>query len=466
MTEPLIPPFGSVSQPEQMFRVNWVANLKRTPSGVPFVTADFTAKQGRRVRIIDVREPEEVTGALGYIPGSDWIPLERIAGVVDRLDHDEPVILISAGDERSHDAAALLSKAGMRFVAFMVGGLMSWRDLGYSTTRDPSILDRKDQLRKIDVVAAPPETVTADDVRRHVGDRLSVRWIKLPALLVRGLVSCVDGRDDSGVVGSPGGDAGELVVGLGALEKMIGRALSDAEVATLLARRLDVFGRFYMHTDVDASNVAIAAMRADARFEGYLSKVDEALEWRRFLASPPREVQGALLEHSLDPSHIGCGHLRLALTRPKEYDTRDGLVGAVLKSFFEQRWAGASELEVVALAGGHTERAVLNVRVGGPLMPFARIPLVSPAVGGAQVFVHHPEVTAYLRLQLARFLAMQRDITGAAVDAGELEREMERIGALQLGKTLSALAGGLPIYDVTFHGEESVDVTQSGVVGA
>ncbi|MBX3224037.1 MAG: rhodanese-like domain-containing protein [Labilithrix sp.] len=466
MTDSLIPPIGAVPQPERMFRVNWVANLKRTPSGVPFVTADFTAKQGRRVRIIDVRAADELTGALGYIPGSDWIPLDRVAGLVDRVDRDEPVILISGGEERSHDAAAMLAKRGMRFVAFMVGGLMSWRDLGYSTTRDPSILDREDQLRSNDAVLEPPsEDVTAAHVQKHVGDRLSVRWIKLPALLVRGLVSCVDGRDDSGVVGSPGGDAGELLVGLRALEKMLRRDLSEAEVGTLLARRLDVFGRFYMHTDVDASNVAIKAMRADPRFEGFLSDVNEALEWRRFLASPPREVRTALLEHSLEPSHIGCGHLRLALTRSKEYDTREALVAAVLRSFHQKRWEGAPELEVVALAGGHTERAVINVRIAGPMMPFSRIPLVSPAVGGAQVFVHHPRVTSYLREQLAHFLAMQTDVTGGALDASELHVEMERLGGLQLGRTLGALAKGLPIYDVTFHGEERVEVTLGGVVG-
>src|SRR4029079_9468847 len=129
-----------------------------------------------------------------------------------------------------------------RFVAFMGGGLMSWRDLGYSTTRDPSILDREDQLRVIDEPVEAPEKVTVDDVRRHVGDRLSVRWIKLPALLVRGLVSCVDGRDDSGVSGGAGGDSGELLIGLRALERAMYRDLTDAEVSTLLSRRLDVFG--------------------------------------------------------------------------------------------------------------------------------------------------------------------------------------------------------------------------------
>jgi rhodanese-related sulfurtransferase len=469
MTDSLIPPIGSASEAERMFRVNWVANLKRTPSGVPFVTADFTAKQGRRVRLVDVRKSEELTGALGYIPGSDWIPLERVGTLADRLNVDDPIIVISAGEERSHDAAAMLARAGMRFVAYMVGGVMSWRDLGYSTTRDPSILDRRDVLRKIDDGRqAPPEHVTAEHVQKHVGDALSVKWIKLPALLVRGLVSCVDGRDDSGVIGSPGGDAGELLVGLRALEKMLHRELSDSEVATLLARRLDIFGRFYVHTDVDASNDAIRTVRADPRFDGYLDSVEESLEWRKFMASPPRAVREALLEHALQPAHVGCGHLRLAMTRPSDYDTREALVAALLRSFHQKRWDGAPELEEVALAGGHTERAVLNVRIEGPLMAFSRIPLVSPAVGGAQVFVHHPRVTSYLRKQLAAFLALQTDIWGTpsrSIDAGELHIEMERLGSMQLGKTLATLAKGLPIYDVTFHSDKGVDVRASGIVG-
>lgn len=461
-----------VPQEDRMFRINWVINVRRTPSGVPFVTADFTAKQGRKVRIVDVRHADELTGALGYIPGSDWVPLARIGALTERVHVDEPMIIVSGGEERSHDAAAMLSKAGMRFVAFMVGGLMSWRDLGYSTTRDPSILDRKDVLRPVadDVELAHAESITAEHVQRHVGDPLSVRWIKLPALLVRGLVSCVDGRDDSGVIGSPGGDAGELLVGLRALEKMMRRELTETEVGTLLARRLDVFGRFYMHTDEDATNMEIDAIRADPRFEGGLGGVRDTLEWMRFLASPPRELRGPLLEHSLEPRHIGCGHLRLAMTHPKAYDTRAGLVASLLRSFHLRRWDGAPETEVVALAGGHTERAVLNVRIGGPLLPFSRIPLISPSASGAQLFVHHPRVTSYLRRQLAQFLALQTDILGGAhrseaVDAEELHVEMERLGAVQLRQTLGSLAKNLPIYDVTFYGEDRFEVRSSGLVG-
>jgi rhodanese-related sulfurtransferase len=462
-SQALIPAVGSVSHAERMFRVNWVANIKWTPSGVPFVTADFVAKQGRKVRVIDLRKPEELTGPLGHLPGSDWVPLHRIPSLVDRVDRDTPIIVVSGGEERSYGAVSGLHKAGMRFVAFMGGGIMSWRDLGYSTTRDPSILEREDKLHEVDEPPEAPESVSEEDVRKHVGDRHTVRWIKLPALLVRGLVSCVDGRDDSGVIGTPGGDAGEMLIGLRALEKTMHRDLSADEVSTLLMRRLDVFGRFYMHTDIAAGNETARTLRADPRFDGELPDGRETLGWRNFLALPPAHLRSALVEHLLRPDHIGCGHLRLALTQAPAYDLRESLVSAMLRGFHEKRWAGAPELELVALAGGHTERAVLLVRMAGRLHNFSRIPLVSPAVYGAQVFVHHPRVTSYLRRQLAEFLALQVDICGS-IDPEELHIEMERLGGLQLSQTLKALANGLPIFEVTFHDEAKFDVRAVGAV--
>lgn len=459
----LIPAIGTVSQAERMFRVNWVANVKWTPSGVPFVTADFVSKQGRKVRVVDVRKAEELTGPLGHIPGADWVPLGRVQTLIDRVDHDTPIIIVSGGEERSYGAVKALHKAGMRFVAFMGGGIYSWRDLGYMTTRDVSILAREDKLHEVNEPSEAPTHVTVEDIKRHVGDRHTVRWIKLPALLVRGLVSCVDGRDDSGVIGTPGGDAGEMLIGLRALEKTMHRDLSSAEVQTLLMRRLDVFGRFYMHTDIASGNETAKALRADPRFEGMLRESDETLEWRRFISRPPVEVQPALIEHLLNPAHIGCGHLRLALTQAPAYDLREPLVEALLRGFHEKRWQGAPELELVALAGGHLERAVLLVRTSGRLHTFSRIPLVSPAVYGAQVFVHHPRVTSFLRRQLSEFLALQNDIAGV-IDPEELHIEMERLGGMQLGQTLTALAKGLPIFEVTFHDEARFDVRAVGVV--
>jgi len=112
----LIPPTGSISQTERMFRVNWVANITRSPSGVPLLRPDFVAKQGRKVRLIDVRREDELTGVLGYINGSDWVPQENTDSLVERIDRDDPIVLVSAGEERSGAAALALEKAGHRLV--------------------------------------------------------------------------------------------------------------------------------------------------------------------------------------------------------------------------------------------------------------------------------------------------------------------------------------------------------------
>jgi hypothetical protein len=47
-----------------------------------------------------------------------------------------------------------------------------------------------------------------------------VRWVKMAALLLHGKSSCVDGRDDHGVIGTPGGDAGEFLLALTSIERV------------------------------------------------------------------------------------------------------------------------------------------------------------------------------------------------------------------------------------------------------
>lgn len=455
----LIPAIGAVPQAERMFRINWVGHLTRSPTGAPLISPHFTAKQGGRVRLIDIREENGVLGPLGYIPGSDWIPESRAQSLSLRLDEDEAVILLSSDGDRACAVAHTLERAGLRFVAAMVGGLVAWRDYGYWTLRDRSVLERRDVLRRLVAQPLPPgEELTREHVEKHVGEATSVRWVKLAALLLHGRLSCVDGRDDAGVLGAPGGDAGELVLALSAIEALSGRTFSQAEVDGLLRRRMDIIGRFYLHTDVHAANHGIKRMRADKRFDEALANVSEALEWRDFWLGPPEHVRAPLLAYAVEPATVGCGHLRRALQFSAEYNTRPHLVEGVLSAFHRERWAGSADAELVVLAGDHQEGSVLNVRVEGGVFPFTRIPLVSPSAFGKQMFVYHPQVASYLRRQLAELLVAQRDLV-PAIDAAALHAEMERIGALQLASTLGALAKGLPIFDVTFdaHGRATVE---------
>jgi rhodanese-related sulfurtransferase len=82
-----------------------------------------SAGSGAACLLVDVRDAEELVGPQGHIPGSQWVPLERIAELPERYPEGTPVVLISRnGGPRAAEAARALECAGMGFVAVMDGG--------------------------------------------------------------------------------------------------------------------------------------------------------------------------------------------------------------------------------------------------------------------------------------------------------------------------------------------------------
>jgi hypothetical protein len=396
---------------QRLARVTFETTVRRDVAGIPRVPPEFVAEQGQYVRIIDVRDP----------------------------------------------------------VAALDGGMAAWKKLGFSTPRDGSSV-------RLELKRLPPGVgrsgrplvpvekgtkLTASQILDHVGDPGTVRWVKLAAFLLHGKRSCVDGRDDHGVIGTPGGDAGELMLALAAAEAVRGSPLSDEHVEQVLRDHLDTFGRFYMHSDMHAMNhLIVDGLRKDPRVVPYIEKVFEAVQWRAFHSNPPAEVREALLEHLVKPENMGCGHLRFALTEER-YGVRPGLSRALLRAFHTVRWSGAPELEWVVLGGEHVEGAVVEVVVEGELHSYTRIPLVSPQVDGMQMFVSHPQVTAHLRRETASFL-----VETGLVPASDERRLLEEIGERgnrQLEATLGKLAHGLPVYRIRFA-DGKPGVEQVGVV--
>lgn len=287
----------------------------------------------------------------------------------------------------------------------------------------------------------------------------------MAAILLHGRQSCVDGRDETAVVGTPGGDAGELLLGLASIEHVTGEKLTPLQIRTILGRRLETLGRFYLHGDVTAGNALIASMRNDRRLDSALSQISESMQWRRFFASPPVHVREVVLEHALVPAHIGCGHLRLMATKPDVYGARPELVFGLLEAFFRARWEGSIDADFTVLPGGHEEGAVLDVRLDDELRAFTQVPLISPLAQGTQTFVSHPEVASYLRNDIAHFLSRQSDaLRVESKHADPVAKLMDELAGKQTSATLGTLAAGLPIYRVTFGRGGSFHVAESGHV--
>lgn len=445
---------------DRLLRLNWLERIERSTGNVPMLPVAYVASLGRSVHLIDVRDEDELSGALGHIPGVVWCAPGELPGLAASLGPAALLVLVSRTGERGGRLALDLEQRGFRYVASMSGGMAAWRRSGYSATREPVY-----QVAPVEPLHPEERALRASQVEQHLGDPRSIRWVKVAALTLHSRVSCVDGRDDHLLVGTPGGDAGEFSLLLAATERVLDRMLSEEAITQLLQRYADLLGHFYIHSDTHAWNRYIKAIRADERIGPQLAPDLQPHEWRRFNARPPEPLREALLEHLVDPAHFGCGHLRLSLQRAHEYGMRPALGTSILRALHRLRWEGMSEFEVVTLGGDHREGGVLNIRTEGGVWPLAEIPLISPTVQGVQLFVNHPEVAGYLRELGAQFLLQQRDLLPFdRAQAEALRAEIHRLAAAQLGATLGALAAGLPVYDVTFDKKGRVSVVLAGHV--
>ena len=139
---------------------------------------------------------------------------------------------------------------------------------------------------------------------------------------------------------------------------------------------------------------------------------------------------------------------------PDQYEVRSGLVEDFLKAFYSTRWAGAPEMENVVLPGGHEEGAVVNVRIEGQLHAYSWVPLLSPAYAGTQMFVNHPQVSAYMRHETAALLCEQSDLVAISRDdEPTLTACIEEHASHQMSLTLGHL------------GAEPVDIVVQVLVG-
>jgi len=462
--DPLLSDPASLSGAERNFRLNWVMNRTRSSRGEPLLCPEFVVHQGRRVRLVDVRAEDELLGPQGYVPGIDWVPLEGAAEVLAALPRTEPLVLVSRDGATAASLAKRLEGEGFLLVGAMNEGMLGWRHLGFSISRKPEIVREKNQLRRIEPDPDDGSRLTLMEIEQHVGDTFEVKWVRMAGLLLQGRHHCVDGRDDSGVVGTPGGDAGEFLTLLASTEAELGRELAHDEVGRIFHHVLDAFGAFYIHTDVTAADALVHALRDDPRVADALADVQGIEAIRRFLGSPPVSVRAAVLEHLIAPAHQGCGHLKLVLTKPDEYGVRRGLTESFLRHFFESRWNGADECEHVVLAGDHDEKGVLVVRIDSEIFPFTQIPLVSPMCHNSQMFVSHPQVASYYRGQLAEFLCRLPDVNVGAAAAAGIRARGDALAEKQTNATLRRLAGGLPIFEVTFRLDGGVIVRYGGDV--
>ena len=118
--------------------------LPRFLAGVPFVPPkEVKARLDKRedVLLLDVRNPSELTDALGHIRGSVNLPLSELSQKLEEIQprlrayQDTPIIVLCRTSNRAASAARLLKKAGLPNVSVMAGGMARWKREGLPSKR-------------------------------------------------------------------------------------------------------------------------------------------------------------------------------------------------------------------------------------------------------------------------------------------------------------------------------------------
>lgn len=418
----------------------------RSPGGALEVDAAWLAAHRCDARVVDVREADELSGPLGRVDVATWTPLADVEREAESWDRAEPVVIVCRSGRRSERAAERLRGLGFRRVASLTGGMLAWVAAGLPVSHAqlaPPTTPRRDARDegRADALAGLRATLARPD---------ALVWTRAASLLGANTVSCIDGRADGPVLGTPGGDAGELVLSLAALEEMLHHPVEAAWIAAIFDRYVEAFGRFYVHTDHHALARLGEALGRDARFRETASRWASPDDVAAFVRAPPPALEDALLDRLTEPAHVGCGHLRLMMQSPARYGMRDGLVADVLRAAFRRGWRRPELLEYARLDGEHEERGVLEVWLDHEVHAHTLVPMVTPHVGAREFFVLHPQVIDFVRAENAWFLVEQLAPQAAAgVDPQALHAHIAALGARQLAATVAQLAPHLPHFRLT-----------------
>jgi len=94
---------------------------------------DLLLQSDPNLLLIDVREPDELTGPLGKIPQARNVPMSELEKNPKQFPHNKTLVLICRSGHRTLKAAELLAEYG--YVVYSVdGGMQSWRKLHPQTS--------------------------------------------------------------------------------------------------------------------------------------------------------------------------------------------------------------------------------------------------------------------------------------------------------------------------------------------
>lgn len=104
--------------------------------GIPEVTCEDVLLKSKKVRLIDVRRPDEFNGEYGHIEGATLVTLgPELTEFLKNGNRADEIVFVCRSGGRSGTATAESIQRGYRFTANMVGGMIRWTELKQPVVR-------------------------------------------------------------------------------------------------------------------------------------------------------------------------------------------------------------------------------------------------------------------------------------------------------------------------------------------
>jgi sulfur dioxygenase len=128
------------THPEVTMNSTNAASLFQAGTPVPAGYRDISPSQLRaalgHVRMIDVREPDELVGELGRIEGVEPVPLATVSDRAHAWSKEAEIVMVCRSGNRSGKAAAALVAAGFQRVMNLAGGMLAYTAAGFPVIRN------------------------------------------------------------------------------------------------------------------------------------------------------------------------------------------------------------------------------------------------------------------------------------------------------------------------------------------
>jgi rhodanese-related sulfurtransferase len=111
--------------------LSWLDGAPAAGGAKPLKASELLQKisSGEKLYLVDVRQPEELTGPLGALPGVKNIPLPDFGSRFIEVPKDREVIILCRSGNRSSQAVSLLIRQGYTRIQNLEGGMLAVRAL-------------------------------------------------------------------------------------------------------------------------------------------------------------------------------------------------------------------------------------------------------------------------------------------------------------------------------------------------